>query len=74
MEQEDSFIESFESLLDTLKRLVVGFSAYSFVVPIFNICIYRNYKNYARFGFTTRGESYWFCFCFTGAFVFIFIS
>jgi hypothetical protein len=58
MEQEDSFIESFESLLDTLKRLVVK--------PV------KRVSGFASLGFL--GESYWFCFCFTGAFVFIFIS
>ena len=41
MEQEDSFIESFESLLDTIKRLVVkpvkrvtGFAALGFLLVI----------------------------------------
>ena len=41
MEQEDSFIESFESLLDTIKRLVVkpvkrvtGFASLGFLLVV----------------------------------------
>ena len=59
MEQEDSFVESVESLIETIKRLVVkpvkriaGFASMGLLLVVFafngfGISYYWNYKNYA---------------------------
>ena len=58
MEQEDSFVESVESLIETIKRLVVkpvkellvcvnGISVGCFAFNGFGISYYWNNKNYA---------------------------